>query len=177
MLGLVSCQPKDILYSAKAAFCGDNCRHHKQPEKSTSPEPHDDRHSPSAKRTKTGSTNTTVKQKQLLPGNQTRLTVVAFLPRFAYSNSCSLSVVVSWTSNHADGSIGRHSMHCGHVTLDTEQIVNGSLNVNSCLDHKSVQQDIMAFRSVSVETEVREIVTLYRCKVHELDSWSLTQLL
>lgn len=114
--------------------------------------------SPSSKRQKRDCETTAVNQEKLLPGDQTSLTVVASLPRFTHSDSSSVSVVVTWTSENMDRSIDRHSMHCGDVTLHFEQILNGSLNVNSGVDLKSTQHDIEAFRSVSIETKVREIV-------------------
>lgn len=114
--------------------------------------------SPSSKRQKRDCETTAVNQEKLLPGDQTSLTVVASLPRFTHSDSSSVSVVVTWTSENMDRSIDRHSMHCGDVTLHFDQILNGSLNVNSGVDLKSTQHDIEAFRSVSIETKVREIV-------------------
>ena len=151
-LGLVSCQPEDISYSSKTAICGDNSRHHKQPVKSKlslSPK------SPTLKRKRTDNTNLpTASVKHLLPGNQTRLTAVSSLPRFTSMDSCSISVVATWTSQ--DGNLDCHSMHCGHVTLLAEQIMDGSLQLNNSLDRKSIQQDIVALRSVSIETEVIE---------------------
>lgn len=68
-----------------------------------------------------------------------------------------MSVVVTWTSHPSDGRFDRHSMHCGHMTLFTKQIMDGSVRINSSMDHKSIQQDIAALRSVSVETEVIEM--------------------
>ena len=114
--------------------------------------------SSSSKRQKRDRETTAVNQEKLLPGDQTSLTVVSSLPRFAHSDSSSVSVVVTWTSENMDRSTDRHSMHCGDVTLHFEQIINGSLNVNSGVDLKSTQHNIEAFRSVSVKTKVREIV-------------------
>lgn len=114
--------------------------------------------SPSSKRQKRDRETTAVNQEKLLPGDQTSLTVVASLPRFAHSDSSSVAVVVTWTSENMDRSNDRHSMHCGDVTLHFEQIINGSLNVKSGVDLKSTQHNIEAFRSVSIETKVREIV-------------------
>lgn len=150
-LGLVSCQPEDTSYSSKSVFCGDNNRHCKQLEKSTASQ---SQMSPSSKRKRLDSAKTTENSKQLLPGNQTRLTAVTSLPRFTCLDSCSMSVVVTWTSHAGDGSLDHYSMHCGHITLFTKQIMDGSVRVNGSLDHKSTQQDIAALRSVSVETEV-----------------------
>ena len=152
-LGLVSCQPEDISYSSKTVFCGNNQRR-KQPENSKLSH---SQTSPSSKRKKDNTAETTENFQQLLPGNQTRLTAVTPLPRFTFLDSYSMSVVVTWSSHHCDGSLSRHSMHCGHVTLHTEQVINGSLQVNRSLDHKSIQQDIAALRSVSIETEVIQI--------------------
>ncbi|KAL9973139.1 hypothetical protein ACROYT_G019556 [Oculina patagonica] len=150
-LGLVSCQPEDTSYSSKSVFCGDNNRHCKQLQKST---PSQSQMSPSSKRKRLDSAKTTENSKQLLPGNQTRLTAVTSLPRFTCLDSCLMSVVVTWTSHHGDGSLDCCSTHCGHITLFTKQIMDGSVRVNSSLDHKSIQQDIAALRSVSVETEL-----------------------
>ena len=149
-LGLVSCQPEDISYSSKTVFCSNN-QHRKQPENSKFLH---SQTSPPSKRKKDNTAKTTENFQQLLPGNQTRLTAVTSLPRFTCLDSYSMSVVVTWSSHHCDGSLNRHSMYCGHVTLLTEQIVKGSLQVNRSLDHKSIQQDIAALRSVSIETEV-----------------------
>ena len=152
-LGLVSCQPEDISYSSKTVFCGNN-QHRKQLKNSKlSPS----QTSPPSKRKKDNTAKTTENFQQLLPGNQTRLTAVASLPRFTCLDSYSMSVVITWSSYHCDGSLGCHSMHCGHVKLLTEQIINGSLQVNRGLDQKSIQQDIAALRSVSIETEVIKI--------------------
>ena len=155
-LGLVSCQPEGISYSSKTVFSTDNSRQLKQPGVSRSSETDNYMKSPFMKKSRVDNSNSAVHQK-LFPGNQTRLTAVSSLPRFTYSDSCSLSVVVTWTSYCVDGTFDQHSMHCGDVIMDTEQIVNGSLKLNSCLDHKSVEQDIVALRSVSITTEVREI--------------------
>ena len=153
VLGLVSCRPNSVSYSSKTVFSSDDSHQLKQPGISRSSETDDYMKSPFTKKSRVDNSNSAVHQK-LLPGNQTGLTAVSSLPRFTHSDSCSLSVVVTWTSHCVDGTFDQHSMHCGHVTLDTEQILNGSLKVNSCLDRKSVQQDIVALRSVSIKTEV-----------------------
>ena len=158
VVGLVSCQPDGLTYTSKASFySGDTC-HHKQPGMSADSEFHSKWRSPSSKRQKRDRETTAVNQEKLLPGDQTSLTVVASLPRFAHSDSSSVSVVVTWTSENMVRSNDRHSMHCGDVTLHFEQIINGSLNVKSGVDLKSTQHNIEAFRSVSIETKVREIV-------------------
>ena len=76
------------------------------------------------------------------------------LPRFTCVDNCSKSVVVTWTSHFGDGSLDRHSMHCGYVTLFTDQIMAGRLRLNSNLHPKSIQQDIEALKAVSIKTEV-----------------------
>lgn len=156
VLGLVSCHTEDTSYSSKTAFYSDNIRHHKQPGIPESAESYSDSKSPAVKRKRTEDSKSTNNQK-MLPGNLTRLTAVSSLPRFVYSSSCSLSVVVTWTS-HNNGSFDRHSMCCGLVTLDTEEIMSGSVNVNRCLGRNSIQQDIAALRSVSIETEVMQML-------------------
>lgn len=150
-LGLVSCQREDTSYSTKTLFCGNDNYHHKQPEESKLTQ---SQASPSSKRKRLSSAKSTENFKPLLPGNQTRLIAVTPLPRFTCLDSCSMSVVVTWTSQYNDGSLDRRSMHCGHVTLFTKQIMDGSVRINSSLDHKSIEQDIAALRSVSIETEV-----------------------
>ena len=150
-LGLVSCQSEDNLYSAKTVMCDNANYHRKQPENSNISQ---SQTSPSVKRKRLDNAKTTENVKQLLPGNQTRLTAVSSLPRFACVDNCSMSVVVTWTSHSGDGSLDHHSMHCGYITLFTEQIIDGRLGVNSNLDPKSIQQDIEALKSVSIETEV-----------------------
>ena len=150
-LGLVSCQSEDALYSSKTILCGNINHRRKQPEYSNLSQ---SQASPSLKRIKLGNAKTTVNVEQLLPGNQTRLTAVSSLPRFTCANNCSMSVVVTWTSHTGDGSLDHHSMHCGYITLSTEQIMDGKFRVSSNLDPKSIQQDIEALKSVSIETEV-----------------------
>ena len=150
-LGLVSCQSEDTLYSSKTTLCGNVNNHRKQPGNSNLSQ---SEASPSLKRIKLGNEKPTVNVEQLLPGNQTRLTAVSSLPRFTCADNCSMSVVVTWTSHSSDGSLDHHSMHCGYITLFTEQIMDGRLRVSSNLDPKSVQQDIEALKSVSIETEV-----------------------
>ena len=153
-LGLVSCQSEETSYSSKTAICGNANDHRKQPENSNlSPS----QTSPSLKRKRLNNEKPTVNVEQLLPGNQTRLTAVSSLPRFTCVDNCSMSVVVTWTSHSGYGSLDRHSMHCGYITLFTEQIMDGRLRVNSNLDPKSIQQDIEALKSVSIETEVIKI--------------------
>lgn len=94
---------------------------------------------------------------KLSPGNLTRLTAVTSLPRFIQSDTCSLSVVLTWNSHRVNGDIDQQSMHCGYVELGTEQSVNASLTLNRCADPKSFQQDIIALRSVSIATEVKPV--------------------
>ena len=156
VLGLVSCHTEDTSYSSKTAFYSDNIRHHKKPGIPKSAESYSDSKSPAVKRKRTEDSKSANNQK-LLPGNLTRLTALTSLPRFVYSSSCSLSVVVTWT-RHNNGSFDRHSMCCGLVTLDTEEIMSGSVNVNRCLDRNSIQQDIAALRTVSIETEVMQML-------------------
>ena len=91
---------------------------------------------------------------KLLPGNLARLTAVTSLPQFTQSDTCLLSVVLTWNSHSLNGSIDQQSMHCGFVELNTEQVVNASLTLNKCADRKSFHQDITALKSVSVATEV-----------------------
>ena len=150
-LGLVSCQSEDTLYSSKTILCGNINHRRKQPEYSNLSQ---SQASPSLKRIKLGNAKRTVNVEQLLPGNQTRLTAVSSLPRFTCADNCSMSVVVTWTSHIGDGSLDHHSMHCGYITLFTEQIMDGRLRVCSNLDPKSIQQDIESLKSVSIETEV-----------------------
>ena len=150
-LGLVSCQSDDTLYSSKTILCGNINHHRKQPEYSNLSQ---SQAPPSLKRIKLGNAKTTVNVEQLLPGNQTTLTAVSSLPRFTCANNCSMSVVVTWTSHIGDGSLDHHSMHCGYIALFTGQIMNGRLKVSNNSDPKSIQQDIEALKSVSVETEV-----------------------
>ena len=139
------------MYSSKTMFCGNVNNHRKQPGNSNLSQ---SEASPSSKRIKLGNEKPTVNVKQLLPGNQTRLTAVSSLPRFTCADNCSMSVVVTWTSHSSDGSLDYHSMHCGYITLFTEQIKDSTLRVSSNLDPKSIQQDIEALKSVSIETEV-----------------------
>jgi len=150
-LGLVSCQSEDTLYSSKTVICGNVNHHRKQPENSNLSH---SQTSPSLKRIRLGNAKTALNVKQLLPGNQTRLTAVSSIPRFTCVDNCSMSVVVTWTSYTSDGSLDRHSMHCGYITLFTEQIMDGRLRANSNLDPRSIQQDIEALKSVSIETEL-----------------------
>ena len=150
-------------YSSKAAFCSDDSRQYEQAEISKSSVSYNDWRSTSVKRKRTDNLKSATIHK-LLPGNQTTLTAVCSLPRLTYSNRSSVSVVLTWTSHCVDGSVDRHSMHCGHVTLDSEQIMNDSLKVNSCLDRKSIQQDIAALRSASTETEVIEMLNAVKSK-------------
>ena len=152
-LGLVSCQSDEISYSSKTVICDNASHHRKQP---GNPNLSQSQISPSLKRKRLGNANTDVNVKQLLPGNQTRLTAVSSLPRFTCVDNCSVSVVVTWTSHASDRSLDRHSMYCGNITLFTEQIMDGRLRVNSNLDPKSVQQDIEALKSVSIATEVMQ---------------------
>ena len=150
-LGLVSCQSEDTLYSSKTMLCGNVNNHRKQ---SGNSNPSQSEASPSLKRIKLGNEKPTVNVKQLLPGSQTRLTAVSSLPRFTCADNCSMSVVVTWTSHSSDGSLDHHSMHCGYITLFTEQIMDGRLRVSSNFDLKSIRQGIEALKSVSIETEV-----------------------
>jgi len=106
-----------------------------------------------AKKMKQQNSNLTFDEK-LLPGNLARLTAVTSLPRFSQSDTCLLSVVLTWNSHSINGSIDQQSMHCGFVELNTEQAVNASLTLNKCADLKSFQQDITALKSVSVATEL-----------------------
>lgn len=156
-LGLVSCQSEDTLYSSKTVICGNVNHHRKQPENSNLSH---SQTSPSLKRIRLGNAKTALNVKQLLPGNQTRLTAVSSIPRFTCVDNCSMSVVVTWTSYTSDGSLDRHSMHCGYITLFTEQIMDGRLRINSNLDPRSIQQDIEALKSVSIETEVIKCSTI-----------------
>ena len=162
-LGLVSCQSEETSCSSKTVIC-DNVNHHrKQPENSNLSH---SQTSPSLKRKRRGNAKTTGTGKQLLPGNQTRLTAVSSLPRFTCVDNCSKSVVLTWTSHSSDGSLDHHSMHCGYVTLFTDQIMAGTLQLNRNLDPKSIQQDIEALKSVSIETEVTKMqyyFTLFIC--------------
>ena len=150
-LGLVSCQSEDTLYSSKTILCGNVNHLRKQPGNSNLSQ---SQASPSLKRIKLGNAKTAVNVEQLLPGNHTRLTAVSSLPRFTCADNRSMSVVVTWTSHTSDGSLHHHSMHCGYITLFTEQIMDGRLKVSSNLDPKSIWQDIEALKSVSIETEV-----------------------
>ena len=150
-LGLVSCQSEETSYSSKTVIC-DNANHHRQ-----QPENLNLTHSqtsPSLKRKRLGNAKTTDNVKQLLQGNQTRLTAMSSLPRFTCVDNCSKFVVVTWTSHFGNGSLDRHSMHCGYVTLFTDQIMAGRLRLNSNLHPKSIQQDIEALKAVSIKTEV-----------------------
>ena len=150
-LGLVSSQSEDTLYSSKTKLCGNVNNHRKQPGNSNLSQ---SEASPSLKRIKIGNEKPAVNVKQLLPGKQTRLTAVSSLPRFTCADNCSVPVVVTWTSHPTDRSLDHHSVHCGYITLFTEEIMDGRLRISSNLDPKSIQQDIEALKSVSIETEV-----------------------
>lgn len=164
MLGLVSCQLEGVAYTSKRVFCGDDIHQQKHTDIHRRLATNNDAKSPSMKRKRMVNSNSAVDQK-LLPGNLTRLTAVTSLPRLIYENSCSLSVVVTWTSHCVDGSFDQLSMHCGQVTIDAEQIVNGSLNLRSSTDHKSVRQDVAALKSVLIETEVITTTEIRLCLV------------
>lgn len=152
-LGLVSCQSEEISHSSKTVICDNASHHRKQP---GNPNLLQSQISPSLKRKRLGNANTDINAKQLLPGNQTRLTAVSSLPRFTCVDNRSVSVVVTWTNHTSDGSLDRHSMYCGNITLFTEQIMDGRLRVDSNLDPKSVQQDVEALKSVSIATQVMQ---------------------
>ena len=150
-LGLVACGPPalGISYSSKKMY-SDNSKTCTQ---SKIFQHFHDSYDKKAKKMKQQNSYLTFDEK-LLPGNLARLTAVTSLPQFTQSNTCLLSVVLTWNSHSLNGSIDQQSMHCGFVELNTEQVVNASLTLNKCADLKSFQQDITALKSVSVATEV-----------------------
>ncbi|XP_015761073.1 PREDICTED: uncharacterized protein LOC107340235 [Acropora digitifera] len=149
-LGLVACGPAlGISYSSKKMY-SDNSKTCTQ---SKIFQHFHDSYDKKAKKMKQQNSYLTFDEK-LLPGNLARLTAVTSLPQFTQSNTCLLSVVLTWNSHSINGSIDQQSMHCGFVELNTEQVVNASLTLNKCADRKSLQQDITALKSVSVATEL-----------------------
>ncbi|XP_067040518.1 uncharacterized protein [Acropora muricata] len=149
-LGLVACGPAlGISYSSKKMY-SDNSKTCTQ---SKMFQHFHDSYDKKAKKMKQQNSYLTFDEK-LLPGNLARLTAVTSLPQFTQSNTCLLSVVLTWNSHSINGSIDQQSMHCGFVELNTEQVVNASLTLNKCADRKSLQQDITALKSVSVATEL-----------------------
>ncbi|XP_068701530.1 Fanconi anemia group B protein-like [Montipora foliosa] len=151
-LAVVSCQPVGITYSSRGIH-SNNSNTCEQSEILKSFKTVNEKKPPSTKKKKMENSYSTVCEK-LFPGNLTRLATVTALPRFTQSGSCSLSVVVSWNNYCVDGSVDQHFMHCGHVTLETEQVVNGNLSLNRSIDQNSFQQDVMALKAVSIETEL-----------------------
>lgn len=150
-VGLVSCQSMDTSYLSKTAYCSNHryqCQQRKKGDSS------DSFQFPSLKKKRLEHPQPLTDLQQLSPGNQTSLTAVCSLPRFALFDSCTMNVVVTWRSYHDNGSTDQHAMHCGQVTLCVAQVVDKSLQLNRSLDSKSLNQDIAALRSVSIETEL-----------------------
>ena len=159
VLGLVNCQPEQVEYSSKPVLWGSNIRFHDEMKtsKKISPSVNTRSHNssfPFLKRKKTSNAEAAENQQLLFPGSQRRLTVLSSVPTFKFQENYSTCVVLTWKSHDNNGRVACRAMHCGYVTLQTDQIINGSLQVNKHLDNKSIQQDIVALRSTSIETEV-----------------------